>query len=211
MTRLDYIRDLFAPENEAQIHARNSTHDANDQISIHPEEGKLLQVLMKLAGVKKAVEIGALSGYSALWIADALPPGGHLYTFEKDAARAARARENLKCADITLVEGEALKMLPTIESKGPFDLVFIDADKLNYAHYLDWAEKNVRAGGLIVGDNTLLFDAVWRNDLPDRVRQTAREAMREFNARLADPAKYTSILLPTAEGMTIAVKKQLLT
>jgi len=207
VSRLDYIRQLFAPETEAQRRVHETTTAENDQISIHPEEGKLLQVLMKLAGVRCAVEIGALSGYSALWIADALLPGGHLYTFEKDPVRASHARENLQRADVTLVEGEALKMLPTIENKGPFDMVFIDADKLNYAHYLDWAEKNVRAGGLIVGDNTLLFDAVWRNDLPDRVRQTAREAMRKFNARLADPAKYVSILIPTAEGMTIAVKK----
>ena len=60
--------------------------------------------------------------------------------------------------------------------------------------------------GLIIGDNTLLFDAVWRDNLHDRVRQTARDVMRDFNQRLANPAKYTSILLPTTEGMTIAIK-----
>lgn len=93
-----------------------------------------------------------------------------------------------------------------IEKEGPFDMAFIDADKLNYLHYLDWAERNVRKGGLIIGDNTFLFDAVWKEGPVGRVRGTARHAMREFNKRLADPEKYLGILLPTEEGMTIAVK-----
>ena len=104
------------------------------------------------------------------------------------------------------VWGDALDVLPQLSKEGPFDMVFIDADKLNYLRYLDWAEENVRKGGLIVGDNTFLFDAVWRDDPVDRVRQTARDAMRDFNRRLADPQKYCGILLPTQEGMTVALK-----
>ncbi|MCE9507949.1 MAG: O-methyltransferase [Alphaproteobacteria bacterium] len=205
--RLDYIRHLFAPETPQLKAVRESTTDKNDQISIHPEEGKLLQLLIKLAGVRTVVEIGTLSGYSALWMAEALPADGHVYTCEKDATRAARAATNLKHhPKITLMTGDALESLRSLESKSPFDMIFIDADKLHYLHYLDWAEKHIRKGGLIVGDNTLLFDAVWREALPDRVRQTALQAMRAFNQRLADPQKYTGILLPTAEGMTIALK-----
>ena len=204
--RLDYIRQLFAPETPQLKTVRENTTDKNDRISVHPEEGKLLQLLIKLAGVKTVVEIGTLLGYSALWMADALPDDGHIYTFEKDAARAARASTNLRQPKITLITGDAVETLASIESRAPFDMVFIDADKLRYLRYLDWAEKHVRAGGLIVGDNTLLFDAVWREAQTSRIRQTALTAMREFNQRLADPAKYTAILLPTAEGMTIALK-----
>jgi predicted O-methyltransferase YrrM len=205
--RLDYIRHLFAPETPQLKTVRENTTDKNDQISIHPEEGKLLQLLIRLAGIRTVVEVGTLSGYSALWMADALPDDGHIYTFEKDDKRAARAETNLRNhPKITLITGDALETLRSLEPKAPFDMIFIDADKLHYLHYLDWAEKHIRKGGLIVGDNTLLFDAVWREALPDRIRQTALQAMREFNRRLADQQKYTAVLLPTAEGMTIALK-----
>ena len=205
--RLDYIRHLFAPETPQLKAIHETTTGKNDQISIHPEEGKLLQLLIRLAGIRTVVEVGTLSGYSALWMADALPDGGQVYTCEKDAIRAARAAANLKNhPKVTLMTGDALETLRSIEPKAPFDMVFIDADKLHYLDYLDWAEKHIRKGGLIVGDNTLLFAAVWREALPDRIRQTALQAMREFNRRLADPGKYTAVLLPTAEGMTIALK-----
>lgn len=205
--RMTYIRALFAPENPAQKNARDSLTSDNDKISIYAEEGKLLQLLIRLAKIKTIVEVGTLGGYAALWMADALPPDGHLYTIEKDPARAARAKQNIADHDnITLLEGDAQDVLASLAPKAPFDMIFIDADKLNYLHYLDWAEQHIRKGGLIIGDNSLLFDAVWMETLPPRVRQTALQAMRSFNARLADPEKYHSILLPTVEGMTIAEK-----
>lgn len=205
--RLSYIRDLFAPESEAQQKARQSLTGDNDKISIYAEEGKLLQLLIRLAGIKTIIEVGTLGGYAALWMADALPEGGHLYTIEKDPGRAALAKENTTNApNITLLEGDAQTVLTDLADKAPFDMIFIDADKLNYARYLDWAEQHIRKGGLIIGDNSLLFDAVWMEELPPRVRQTALQAMRDFNKRLADPARYHSILLPTQEGMTIAQK-----
>ena len=201
---MDYIRKLFAGETLLQKSIREQT--ANN-ISIHPEEGKLLQLLIRLGHVKKIVEIGTFAGYSTLWMANALPPDGHLWTIEKDTERAARARKNLQDQEnITLLEGDALSILPDLEKHGPFDMVFIDADKIHYTDYLDWTEIHVRKDGVIVGDNTFLFDAVWKEGDINRVRDTARQSMRAFNLRLADPKKYTSILLPTEEGLTIAVK-----
>ncbi len=197
--RLDYIRRLFAADAPV-LAVRPDT-----EIGILPEEGKLLQLLIKLAGVKTVVEVGTLAGSSALWMAKALPDGGHVQTIEKDPTRASLARKNIGLhPKITLHEGDARAVLAALQ--GPFDMIFIDADKLHYADYLDWAEKNIRMGGLIVGDNTLLFDAVWNDAEIERVRPAARAAMRAFNQRLADPAKYTSILLPTDEGLTIAIK-----
>ena len=204
--RLDYIRQTFAPETEQLKKTRAASLDA---ISIYPEEGKFLQLLIKLGQVKKIVEIGTLNGYSTQWMADALPDDGHIWTIEKDEKRAAVAATNLSAltlSSVTLLKGDALTLLPTIEPHAPFDMVFIDADKLNYLHYLDWAEKNVRKGGIIVGDNTFLLDAVWKDEAIERVRETARNAMRDFNRRLADPQKYHSIMLPTEEGMTVGVK-----
>lgn len=209
--RLDYIRDLFAPESALLRQIRASLTDPNDQISVYPEEGKLLQLLIRLSGAKKIIEIGTLGGYASAWMAAVLPESGHLWTIEKDDRRFERARANLSPltarGKITLCHGNALQILPTLEKEGPFDLVFIDADKLHYTHYLDWAETHVRKGGLIIADNTFLFDAVWQETLPPRVRPTARDAMRAFNLRLADPEKYTAVLLPTVEGMTIAIKE----
>jgi caffeoyl-CoA O-methyltransferase len=200
--RADYIRQTFAPETPALQKAR-----AEGDISISPETGKLLQTLIRLGGVRKIVEIGTLAGYSALWMAGALPEDGVLVTLEKDSARAGVAKKNVaENKKIRLIEGDALETLPALEKDGPFDMIFIDADKLHYVRYLDWAEKNVRKGGLIVGDNTFLFDAVWKDGPVERVRDTARAAMREFNRRLADPEKYTGIMLDTPEGLTIAVK-----
>jgi caffeoyl-CoA O-methyltransferase len=197
--RTDYIRKLFAPETPGMAAARG-----DGDISIYPEEGKLLQVLIRLGDIRRVVEIGTLSGYSALWMAGA---GAEVVTIEKDPARAGAARKNLAgAAGVRLVEGDALSVLPSLEKEGPFDMAFIDADKLHYLQYLDWAEKNVRRGGLIVGDNTFLFDAAWKDgDIP-RVRETARAAVREFNRRLADPEKYAGILLDTPEGITVGVK-----
>ena len=206
-TRMDYIRALFGHENDAQKSARESLTGANDGISIYPEEARMLQMLIRLSGIKTIVEIGTLGGYSALSMAAALPQDGKLWTLEKDAARAARARANTaQDTRITLIEGDARISLQSLAPQGPFDMIFIDADKLNYEQYLDWAEAHVRKGGLVVGDNTLLFDAVWMAERPPRVRDTALAAMRAFNRRLADPEKYCGILLPTAEGITIAQK-----
>lgn len=206
-SREEYIRTLFGHENAAQKSARASLAGAHDGISIHAEEARMLQLLIRLAGVKKIVEIGTLGGYSALSMAAALPEDGHIWTLEKDPARAKLAKENTQNdTRITIVEGDAVQTLSSLAAEAPFDMAFIDADKLNYTHYLDWAEQHVRKGGLIIGDNTFLFDAVWMQARPPRVRDTALQAMRDFNKRLSNPEKYLGIMLPTAEGMTIALK-----
>lgn len=208
-SRLDYIRQLFAHETPLMQQVRAAALAENeDNISLHPEEGQLISMLCRMIGATKIIEIGTFYGYSALWLAESLEEGGHVWTLEKDRVRAARARSWIgHQTNITLVEGRALHSLDMLASHGPFDAVFIDADKVNYGHYLDWAEQHVRQGGLIIGDNTLLFDAVWKDDNIERVRETARLAMRDFNRRLADPAKYHSIMLTTEQGLTIAQKK----
>lgn len=205
-SRLDYIRQLFAHETPLMQQVRAAAAAENeDNISLHPEEGQLLALLCRLIGAKKIVEIGTFYGYSALWLAST---DAHVFTLEKDSTRAARARGFIgDQPNITLIEGDALASLAQLAPQGPFDAVFIDADKLNYARYLDWAEQHVRQGGLIIGDNTFLFDAVWKDGDIERVRETARQAMRDFNRRLSDPAKYHSIMLATDQGLTIAQKK----
>jgi len=207
---LDYIRKLYAPQDEllTAIDETLSKHDM--AIQVGPEEGKMLQLFIGLYGVKTVVEIGTLAGYSAIWMARALPADGHLYTVNKDPQHIALAKKFFALSDvadrITMIEGDARKMLPTINDQGPFDMAFIDADKIHYNEYLDWAEENVRTGGLIVADNTLLFDLVASDTVPENIAPTTYHAMRRFNERLADPERYFSIMFPTKEGLSVAVK-----
>lgn len=209
-TRAQYIHELFAHE-PAELQAiRSAMTNPDDQISVPPEDGRLLQLLVSLSSAKKIVEIGTLGGYSSTWMSRALPDDGAIYTLEYESRRADIAEEHFRKyaggKNIQVIRGRALDNLPALSAKGPFDLIFIDADKINYAHYLDWAEVNVRKGGLIIGDNTFLFNTVLDNQTTDRVRETALAAMQDFNTRLANPEKYLSMMLDTGQGMTVAQK-----
>jgi predicted O-methyltransferase YrrM len=207
---LDYIRKLFAPQDALLDSIGQSLPGDLASWQVAADEGKLLQLLIAMRGVKTVVEIGALAGYSAIWMARALPKDGHIHTIGKDPSHNALAREFIGRSEvshkITLHEGDAHQLLPTLTPRGPFDMVFIDADKISYPDYLDWAEENIRAGGLIVGDNTLLFDTVALESPPEGTAPATWKAMRAFNQRLSDPKRYISTMIPTAEGMTVAIK-----
>ncbi len=209
-TRAQYIHELFAHEPDGLRAIRAAMTNPDDQISVPPEDGRLLQLLVSLSGAKKIVEIGTLGGYSSTWMSRALPDDGVIYTLEHEPRRADIAERHFKKyavgKHIEVIRGRALDNLPDLSAKGPFDLIFIDADKINYANYLDWAEVNVRKDGLIIGDNTFLFNAVLDNETTDRVRETALAAMQDFNTRLANPEKYLSMMLDTGQGMTVAKK-----
>ena len=207
---LDYIRKLYAPQDALLQSMVNATNEAGWPMQVDPEEGKLLAVLVALHKPRLVLEIGTLAGYSALWMARSLPEGGHLYTINKSPEHIALARQFLPTCDvadrITLIEGDAHAQLPLLSSRGPFDMVFIDADKISYPHYLDWVDTNLRIGGLLVADNTLLHGSVWQETPPENVAPTTWKNMRIFNERLAEATRYHSLLLPTQEGLTIALK-----
>jgi len=207
---IQYIRDVFVEEDNLLKKANNYSINYALPINIGPEEGKLLQVLIGLVDAKTIVEVGTLSAYSTIWLARAIEGEGKVYSFEKNQEYYDLAKEIVKDSDvenrIDIFQGDAGVSLKKIEDKAPFDMIFIDADKIGYCKYLDWAEKNIKKGGLIVGDNSLLFGAVCKDELPDGVRKLAKDVMIEFNKRLSDKTKYKSILLPTKEGMTIAKK-----
>jgi predicted O-methyltransferase YrrM len=145
-------------------------------------------------------------------MARALPEDGQIYTIEKDPERAKLAEETFATAEpetakkITLLIGDAKEKLTELNAQAPFDMIFIDADKISYPAYLDWAEDNIRQGGIVIGDNSLLFDAIYLVEPPETIRKTTHKAMQEFNRRMADETKFMSVLLPTKEGMTVGVK-----
>lgn len=209
---LQYIRDVFAPEDEALKQVGRNLEDSAIRMQTKAEEGKILQLLVKLNNAKHIVEIGTLSGYSTIWLARAITDGGRIFTIEKNKKRIEPILENFKSCKvdnkISLICGTALDELPKIENQGPFDMIFIDADKGGYCDYLDWSEKNIKKGGLIVGDNTFLFGALYGQlrDGYNKFPQKTIDVMNDFNKRLANEEKYTSILLPTFEGLTVAIK-----
>lgn len=207
-----YIRTNFVPMDDALARVGEHLSPKERIMQISPQEGKLLQMLLQMIGAHKVVEIGVLAGFSAIWMARALPEDGHLYAIEKNYKRIQPSLDNFHACGvaekITLREGAAGDILPALSSHAPFDAVFIDADKGNYPTYLDWAEQHVRSGGLIIGDNSLLFGAVYgEQDSGRNIAPQSIQAMQEFNRRLADPEHYVSMLLPTDEGLTVALKR----
>jgi len=135
-------------------------------IDVTPAQGCFLQLLSKLVGARKILEIGTLGGYSTIWLARALPPEGRLLSLEFSAAHAEIAKANIQRAGLSgrveIRVGAALDSLPKIAQQGlaPFDFIFIDADKPNNPHYLEWAVKLSRPGTLIVVDNVVRDGAI---------------------------------------------------
>jgi len=200
---LDWVARAHAPHDAALARAFDAPEEHGmPAIQLGPSEGKALELLLKLAGARQVVEIGTLAGYSAIRAARALPAGGHVHTIEFDPKHARVARENFAAANlagtITVHEGRALDVLPRLVRFGPFDAVFIDADKANYDRYGRWAAENTRAGGLLVGDNAFLFGRLLE-DSPEAA------AMRRFHeeARVA----FDTVCLPTPDGMLLGVRR----
>jgi predicted O-methyltransferase YrrM len=208
--RYQYIEKLYACEDETLAAFKRKLDPKKFSIQLSPVEGKILYLLLKMIEAKKVLEIGTLGGYSSIWAARALPEGGELHTIEKSEQHFAMAQANIAGSDqvekIKLYCGLALDVLPALADTAPFDAVFIDADKENYCNYLEFAYEYTRKGGLIVADNTFLFDLVLE-DIPPEKNVNLWHAMREFNIKVSDQNKYESIILPTYEGLTVALKK----
>ena len=162
-----YLTDLLVPSDPALEDALGASEVAGlPQAQVAPNQGKLLHLLARIQGARRILEIGTLGGYSTIWLARALPPDGRLVTLEANPRHAKVARANLERAGLTeVVEvrvGPALETLPRLaaEAGGPFDLVFIDADKPSNPDYLSWALRLTRRGSLIVADNVVRGGAV---------------------------------------------------
>ena len=157
-----YISDLLVPADPALDEALAASAAAGlPPISVSPNEGKLLHLLARIQGARRILEIGTLGGYSTIWLARALPADGRLVTLEADPKHAEVACANLARAGLAGVVdvrvGRALDTLPRLldEGQGPFDLVFLDADKPSNAEYVRWALRLSRPGTVIVADNVV--------------------------------------------------------
>jgi predicted O-methyltransferase YrrM len=168
-------------------------------IDVTPNQGKLLQLLAQLCRARRILEIGTLGGYSTIWLARALPVGGRLVTLEAEPKHAEVARSNIARAGLTDVVdirvGPALVTLSQLDEQraGPFDLIFIDADKPNNPEYLTWALKLSRPGSLIIGDNVVREGAV----LDAASRDASVQGIRRFLDMLAAEPRLSATALQT--------------
>lgn len=198
---LDYV-DRVHGRHDAALARAFSVPEGVPAIQVGPNEGRLLHVLARLIGATRVVEVGTLVGYSTIQLARGMAPGGRLWSVELEPRHAEIARGNLEAAGLAdRVEvrvGPAVEVLATLGEHGPFDLVFVDADKVSYGQYATWAIANLRPGGLIVGDNTFLFGEL--ADDTERAR-----AMRSFHEQVA--AACESVSVPTPDGMVIGIKR----
>ena len=210
-----YIANLLGEEDAVLNGTLKSMKDAGiPGINVTANQGKFLQVLAKLCNAKRILEIGTLGGYSTIWLARALPADGQLITLELEQAYADVARQNIIKAGLDPVVdikvGKAMDSLAALdaEDEGPFDMIFIDADKPPYTEYFEWALKLSRPGTLIVADNVIREGKVLDDNCDDeRVRGVQR-----FNKALADNKQVTATIIQTVgakehDGMAIVVVK----
>ncbi len=208
-----YLAGLLAPSDaklEAAVKANRKAH--LPAIDVTPLQGKFLQVLVQITQPKRVLEIGLLGGYSTIWMARALPKGGRIVSLEFEPRHADVARANLKHAGllrrVEIRVGAALETLPVLQSEGagPFDLIFIDADKGNNPHYLKWALKLSRRGTLIVVDNVARHGAVIdaKSSAPDIVGSRRCLEIMAREPRLSSAALQT-VGVKGLDGFAMAV------
>lgn len=198
-----YLADhLIAKDEVLEAALRDSEAAELPAIQVTALQGKMLQMFARMVGARRILEIGTLGGYSTIWLARALPEGGRLVTLEAAAKHAAVARKNLERAGVLgkveLREGPALETLPRLvaEGVGPFDLIFLDADKEHNAEYLQWALRLARVGTVIVTDNVVREGAVIDAASADPMVQGTR---RFFEAVAAEP-RVTATAIQTVGG-----------
>jgi caffeoyl-CoA O-methyltransferase len=189
---------------DGPLRAAFEAPDAEDMpaIQVGLSEGRLIGLLAGLAGAKRIVEVGTLAGFSAIHLARALPADGHLWTIEVDSRHAAVARDRIAGAGladrVTVMVGDGVDVLPKLEAHGPFDVVFIDADKGRYDVYGRWAARHLRPGGILLADNAYFFGRLLADD-PEAaaVRRLHEEAAAHFDA----------VCIPTPDGLLLGRRR----
>jgi predicted O-methyltransferase YrrM len=209
----NYFNELLIPPDpilDAATKAIDAAGIAN--VSVTPNEGKLLWMLARMQGARNILEIGTLGGYSTIWLARAMAPGGRIITLEFNPKHAAIARENIARAGLAEIVdlrlGRALESLPVVadEGRGPFDLIFIDADKKNNWEYFVWALKLSRRGSVIIVDNVVRDGAVLDASSTD----SDIRGIRRFTEMLARETRVSATALQTVgskgyDGFAIAL------
>jgi caffeoyl-CoA O-methyltransferase len=199
-----YLQQLHVPHDAGLSAAFDApARHGMPAVQVGPAEGKLLGLLLRMIGATKVVEIGTLAGYSAIHMGRALGANGKLHCLELSEHHAEVARANLAAAGLaavaTVTVGPAAETLAKLEAEGPFDAVFIDADKVGYDVYGRWAARHTRPGGLLLGDNAFLW-----GKLLDPV-DPAAAAMRRFHEEARQ--HYDTVCIPTPDGLLLGIHR----
>ncbi len=205
----EYIAATFAPEDDLLKHMpAEAAQQGIPMIHIDATQGKFLQVLMRACNAKRVVEIGSLFGYSAIWMARALPADGILVALEISPLHVRVIRENAQRAGladkINVIEGDARETLTTLKGQAPFDFAFVDADKMGYVDYFEQVMTLLRPGAIIVADNMSARGNVWNAQADAQGRDNV-STIRTLNHRMATDPRLTSLLLPLSDGMCVGV------
>jgi len=176
-------------------------------IQVPARTGLFLRILARAVGARRVLEVGTLGGYSALWMARGLLPGGRLVTLEKSAAHVQLARDFVERAGLREVvevrQGLAAELLPGIGPDGTFDLVFLDADKESYLLYLQHAERLLRPGGVIAADNAFWQGRVLEGEPED----SSTVGIQTFNRALAGSEAFLATIVPVGDGIALGVRR----
>jgi predicted O-methyltransferase YrrM len=211
----EYINSLVVPSDPALDAAVEASAKAElPAIAVAPNQGKLLHILARLVNARRILEIGTLGGYSTIWLARALTTDGRLFSLEIDPKHAEIARKNVERAGLaSKVEvrlGPAIESLQKLASEkaGPFDLIFIDADKAGIPDYFDWSLKLARSGSLIIVDNVVRKGAV----IEAASKDPDVQGVRRLNEMLAKESRVTATTIQTVgskgyDGITIVLVK----
>ncbi len=201
----DYVNETFVREDDLLQFVRQQTAEHGlPQINLQPYEGRLLQLLIQLNAAERVIEIGTLAGYSGIWIARGLPTQGKLVTIEKSSVHAALARSHFERAGlshkVTVLQGDGIQILKKLAAQAPWDLIFIDADKVNYPNYLDWAALHLRVGGALLAHNAFRGGYIFNPETEDD------HGMVKFNQALATHPQFESTIIEVGDGLAIGIK-----
>jgi len=202
-----YVEDHTSPESDLLNQINRETHleVLKPRMLSGHLQGRVLSMISKMLSPDRILEIGTYTGYSAICLAEGLSQTGVLHTIDKNEELSSRVKAYFEKAgktdQIKLHLGNAAEIIPALEES--WDLVFIDADKINYSHYYDLVFERVRTGGFLVADNVLWSGKV----IDDKKSDEDTEALRAFNQKMHEDDRVENVLLPVRDGLMIVRKK----
>ncbi len=201
----EYVNNIFVREDEVLAFVRQQTAEHGlPQINLQPHEGLMVQLFVRMCAARKVVEVGALAGYSAIWIARGLPGDGRLITIDKSSEHCTLARAHIQRAGladkVSVLQGDGRQILDKLAVDAPFDALFVDADKVSYPHYFRWAAEHLRCGGIIMAHN-----AFWGGQILSPQSEDDYGLLR-FNQMLAEHPSFASTIIEVGDGLALGVK-----
>lgn len=201
----EYVNKTFVREDDVLAFVRQQTAEHGlPQINVQPHEGLMVQLFVRMCAARQVVEVGALAGYSAIWIARALPDDGRLITIDHSAEHCRLTRAHIERAGlaekVSVLQGDGRQILDKLAVDAPFDALFVDADKASYPHYFSWAAEHLRGGGIIMAHNAFWDGRILRPESEDDF------GLVRFNQMLAEHPAFASTIVAVGDGLALGVK-----